>query len=57
MPNLTYSNFYVAPSGNLSKRYSIFSSILPNGSVLHIEGPEDPTPSLWLDDTKQMDLN
>ena len=54
---LTYSDFYIVKAGALSTKYSIFAQVLPNGSVAHIEGVEQPTPVLWIDNAAAMSLN
>ncbi len=57
--NVNWDYFYVCKASDItfSKKYSIYSSIEHDGRVLHLEGVEDVTPSLWLDDTKLYDLN
>jgi len=54
---LNYANFYVVKAGALATKYSMFSQVLPNGSVAHIEGVEQATPTLWIDNAVAMSLN
>lgn len=57
--NVNWNYFYVCKSSDttFSKKYSIYSSVDAYGRILHLEGVEDVTPSMWLDDTKLFDLN
>lgn len=54
-----YTDFYVIKGSDTSNtsRYSIFSGVEDGGEILHIEGLEDPTPTLWLDNTFVGNLN
>jgi len=55
----SYNEYYVVKGDDLAgvHRYSIYSYLSTDGSVFHIEGVEDPTPSLWRDGAKIRDLN
>ena len=57
IPLFTYSNFYVAPAGNLSEQYSIFSALGSDGSIYHIENIEAATPTYYRDGTLLANLN
>ncbi len=55
-PRTESGRFFLVKSSNPNgDRYSIFSSILEDGRLLHIEGIETATPSLWIDGTKIKD--
>ncbi|WP_306600764.1 hypothetical protein [Geothrix sp. 21YS21S-2] len=56
---LDYSAFYVLQSTDTAAAhpYSIFSYLDSSGEVVHLEGAEDPTPTLWRGETKIADLN
>jgi hypothetical protein len=54
---LVYSDFYVCKGSDTAHQYSIFSTLNADGSIYHIEGPEDVTPALYKDNTLVMSLN
>ncbi|BDU72902.1 hypothetical protein [Mesoterricola silvestris] len=56
---INHDQFYVVKPSDLScaHKYSIFSALQDDGTVIHIEGLEDPTPTFWEDETFLSDLN
>lgn len=54
-----YTDFYVIKGSDTANanRYSIFSGVEEDGGILHIEGLEDPTPTVWIDNTFVGNLN
>jgi hypothetical protein len=48
-----WSSYYAVRNSDVkgSKRISIYSQVRNDGSILHLEGAEDPHPKLMLDDT------
>ena len=48
-----WSSYYAIKSSDSqgTKRYSIYCQVRADGSILHLEGAEDPHPKLLLDDT------
>ena len=51
-----YSNFYIVLAGALTTHFTTFAQLDADGNLMHIEGPEAVTPTLWRGNVKVMDI-